>query len=169
MKKTCVLILPILILIGQSALGQAITQKPISSLQLLSSAGDSYKNSSYELDWSLGEILTETNGNSTITLTQGFHQSNYTVTAVDQLENMQFEISAFPNPATDYLTLSIEDPHIENFKYFLTDLNGKVLQESKISTNRQQINLMKLPAGLYFLKVRSLNNIEKTFKIIKSN
>lgn len=43
-------------------------------LQLISSAGESFKNSNYQLDWSIGELVIETYSGNQNMLTQGFHQ-----------------------------------------------------------------------------------------------
>jgi hypothetical protein len=164
-----ILILAILTLSFGIVQGQVLTQDPAPSLQLLGSAGDTYKNSSYQLDWSVGELLTETFAVSQNQLTQGFHQGNYTITAIDQAKDLQFEITAFPNPTTDIVVLGIESQNIEAFRYILTDVNGKILQDRKIESNQQQINLSEMAAGAYFLSVRTNKKAVKTFKIIKSN
>ena len=164
-----VLIFAILILVSVIVQGQVVTQGSMPSLQLLGSAGDTYKNSSYQLDWSLGEVLTESFAGSQNQLTQGFQQGKYTITAIDQAKDLQFEITAFPNPTTDFVVLGIESQDFEAFRYILTDVNGKILQDRKIESNQQQINLSEMAAGAYFLSVRSNKMALKTFKIIKSN
>ncbi len=139
------------------------------SLQLLGSSGDTYKNSNYQIDWSVGELLTETYAGPENLLTQGFHQGNYTITAISEMGNLQLKITAFPNPATDFVILSIESQNLEGLGYLLTDVNGKILQDSQILTKQQQIDLEGIATGAYFLNVRSGKKALKTFKIIKSN
>lgn len=164
-----ILILAILILTSAIVKGQIVTKGSTPSQQLLGSAGGTYRNTYYQLDWSVGELLTETYNGFENTLTQGFHQGEYIITAISQMENLLLKITAFPNPATDFVILNIESQKEEGLGYILTDLNGKILQESKILTNQQQINLEGIAAGVYFLNVQSDKKALKTFKIIKSN
>jgi len=164
-----ILILAILILISVIVKGQVVTQVSTPSLQLLGSAGGTYYNTSYQLDWSIGEILTETYTGSQNSLTQGFHQSNFTITAIAQMKDSPYEITAFPNPTTDYVILKIESEKFIDMNYLLTDITGKVLQESKVGNNTQLINLTGLASGVYFLAAQTKKKTVKTFKIIKSN
>ncbi|MBV5312452.1 MAG: T9SS type A sorting domain-containing protein [Prolixibacteraceae bacterium] len=157
------------ILLGIFVLASLFAYGQTTSLQLVSSAGETFKNSNYQLDWSIGEILTETyNGNLNM-LTQGLHQGKYTITSVDQIKNLQLEISAFPNPATDFVLVKMASEKFENFRFSLSDINGKVLQNGRFTSNLQQINLAGKATGAYFLNVISDQTTVKTFKIIKSN
>ena len=46
----------------------------ITSPSVISSSGNSYNNGGVNMDYTLGEIVVETQTNSTTILTQGFHQ-----------------------------------------------------------------------------------------------
>lgn len=163
MKKPKSILSALLLFVGIFAYGQAVP------LQLVSSSGDTYKNSSYQLDWSIGEILTETYTSSQNTLTQGFHQGTLIITETDQLKDLQFEITAFPNPASDYVILMIAHPRVRNLRFTITAQNGKTLQNGKITEPRQQVSLAGIATGVYFLNVLSDLELLKSFKIIKSN
>lgn len=138
-------------------------------LQLVSSAGETFKNPNYQLDWSVGELVTETYAGNQSMLTQGFHQGKYIITAIKQITDLQFEISAFPNPATDYVHVKIASEKFENLRFSFSDSDGKVLQTGSFTSNLQQINLAGKTTGIYFLKVISDKTTVKTFKIVKSN
>jgi len=97
MKKAASIILTIMLITC------AVVQAQTMSQQLVSSAGDTYKNATYQLDWSMGEIQIETYSNGIVLLTQGFHQGSITVTAIMQTTEQQFQISVFPNPASTTL------------------------------------------------------------------
>lgn len=162
MKQVKVTISAILLVITTISFGQ----EPIQ--QLIGSSGETFKNTHYQLDWSVGEVITESFTGSQNTLTQGFHQGKYTITALEQAKNLQFEITAFPNPATDFVILKIESQKLDDLSYLLTDVNGKILQDRKIESNQQQINLSGIAAGAYFLNVKANKKPVKTFKIKKS-
>ncbi len=162
MKKPKLLLLAMLILACIFVKGQTTL------LQLVSTSGESFKNTNYQLDWSIGEILTETHASPQNSLTQGFHQGKYIITAFDQINDLRFEISAYPNPATDFVTLTINSDKVERSQFKLSDINGKELQTGRLTGNRQQIDLSGIAAGSYFIKVIFNNASIKTFKIIKS-
>jgi hypothetical protein len=139
------------------------------TLEVISATGETYNNTVYQLDWSLGEVLTDTYTGSKEMLTQGFHQGKYIITAVDQFNSFPFEITAFPNPVTNYVILNIGGNEFNRLQYSLADINGKMIQISQVSDKQQQINLQGMTVGTYFLNVFSENKIVKSFKIQKSN
>jgi hypothetical protein len=138
------------------------------SLELVGSCGDIYKNTSYQLDWSIGELQTETYIQTGQQLTQGFHQSNYTVTIVEQINGFHFEISAFPNPTADLINLKIDILRIEGMEYTISDISGDILQKEKIMRNNQQVDFSNYSRGLYFITVLQNGKLCKSFKIIKN-
>ena len=151
-----------LVFSGTLAMSQSIPS------QLLSSGGEIFKNTSYQLEWSLGELQTETLTAGNSMMTQGFHQSNYQVSAVEKFSDSPFEITVFPNPATDIINLKIDSKYIKNPGYTLTDVSGSVLQMKTIEGNQQQINLSGLVTGTYFLNVHTEKQVLQIFKIIKN-
>jgi hypothetical protein len=146
-----------------------IVQGQTTPLQLISSAGETFKNSNYQLDWSIGEILTETYAGNLNMITQGFHQGKYIITSIETIGDLQFEITAFPNPATDFVQVKVGSEKFETFRFSVSDINGKVLQSGRFSENQQQINLAGKATGSYLLTILSGQTPVKTFKIIKSN
>lgn len=156
----------ILIIVGLLLTSMAFSQT--ASPQLISSSGDSFKNANYQLDWSIGESVTASYSEGAYILTQGFHQGVYTITT--ELENrlaIDAKISISPNPTTDLLTLKLESTKLENTQYFLTDISGKILQTSKVTSNIEQLNFATYASGIYFLSLKQENRVIKSFKIIK--
>ena len=141
------------------------TAKP----ELITSSGDNFTSTSQQISWSLGEVVVETftNGNSMIT--QGFQQSSYLVTAIYETEIADMKIVAFPNPATDFVSIQITETNLQTDKYVitLTDIQGKKLLIFNSTTNNPKISLSNYGAGTYFLTVSKIDKILKTFKIIK--
>lgn len=138
------------------------------SQQLIGSAGNTYKNTSYQLDWSIGEILSESYSVTSQNLTQGFQQGNYTITAVEQLKELDFEIRAYPNPATDFIILNVESSKLENLDYSILNMQGYTLQMDKITGDKQHINFSNYDSGTYFIIIKQNNQFFKSFKIIKT-
>jgi hypothetical protein len=160
MKKLFILSLPLLASV--LVFSQSISR------QLVGAAGESYKNASYQLDWSIGELQTETYKATGQTLTQGFHQGNYLVTAIEQAKDLKFEITAFPNPTTDFIGLKFDNSKPASLQYTITDMIGKVLQTGRLCENNQQINFANYTVGTYFIIIKQNNQFVKSFKIIKN-
>ena len=138
------------------------------SPELLSPAGDSFNNTSYQLDWSIGECITATHSEGDYVLTQGFHQSTYAITAIKDLR-ADINMSVYPNPTTDFISLKVESSKAEGMQYTITDFSGKVLQTSNLKSDIEQINFSNYANGVYFLSVKQENNqLIKSFKIIKN-
>ncbi len=159
MKK--VIFLGYVLLLGGAVFAQS------ASPEVVGAAGEHYENATYQLDWTVGEIATETYSDATYTLTQGFHQPGYTVTEVENPEFKNLNITAYPNPASDFITLEKTDEFEKDYKLELIDLSGKVFLSEKFNENKKQLGLSALTNGVYFINVKSNNNIVKSFKIIK--
>ncbi len=142
----------------------------IASPELIGSAGNTYLNGNFSLNWSIGEPVIDTYAESGIILTQGFHQNCYVITAIEDLRS-DIEISVYPNPTTDYINLQlISGFEIRNgdvLQYLITDFGGKILEEGKLFTSIQSLNFSNFASGTFFLKILFKNRIIKTFKIIK--
>ena len=143
------------------------------SPELVSSAGDSFKNSTYQLDWSVGECVTTTHTAGSYTVTQGFHQSNYEVaTLIDNLNNVAIDVKVYPNPTSDFIIVSFNNfpssgGHGNVLK--ITDINGKILLQEKINQQKKQLDFSSYSNGIYFLSVKQGNQLLKSFKIIKND
>ena len=137
------------------------------SPELLSSAGDSFNNTSYQLDWSIGECVTATHSAGSYVITQGLHQNSYVVTSVEDLR-ADIEMSVYPNPTTDFISLKVESSKVESMQYSITDFSGKVLQTSNFAGDIEQINFSNYASGTYFITVKENNQLIKSFKIIKN-
>jgi hypothetical protein len=82
-----------------------------------------------------------------------------------------YEISVYPNPATDRLTVGLNFKENEKAKLTITDMLGKVcsVQElGTVMTGEQHIpvNISNLPSGTYFITLVATNG-SVTSKFVK--
>ncbi len=92
------------------------------------------------------------------------------VTTVDINENLTGKISLFPNPNKGEFILSFDSNQQENIDIKILDNLGKIVFESNeqyIINNSLNINLDKIDVGIYFILVKTNNNILKEKIIIK--
>jgi hypothetical protein len=95
------------------------------------------------------------------------------VTALEEAKGINLSVSAYPNPTTDYLTLSIDNSVKTNhdfslLSYQLYDMNGKLLQSKTINEAQTHIAMDKFIRASYLLSVNQNNTTFKTFRIIKN-
>jgi polyhydroxybutyrate depolymerase len=76
------------------------------------------------------------------------------------LENEAFEL--YPNPANNVITL--KGTFLEALNYEIIDALGKVVATGNVNTTNNTIDISKLKADVYFLKLDS-----RTLKIVKTN
>ncbi len=134
--------------------------------EVFASSGDYFTGANIKLNWTLGEMVTETYTSSGNFLTQGFHQSNYEVAAIDETEENNL-IVVYPNPFTDMLL--VNTGNLKGLNLMVHDLQGKNLMEKNIKKSNVQLDFSAFSPGIYFIKVCKNEKIIKTFKVQKIN
>ncbi len=120
--------------------------------------------------YSVGQLAYTTNTGTNGSVSEGVQQpfEISEVTGIEEAKGINLSVSAYPNPTTDYLTLSISEFEISNLTYQLYDISGKLLQSEKITGNQTNIVMSNLVPANYFVKVIAGNQLIKEFKIIKN-
>jgi hypothetical protein len=136
------------------------------TLQVIGSAGNTATGGNTQLNWTIGEPITNTASNTNNILTQGFNQSALLITAIDEKQNSNITIS--PNPTADFVTINIEENELQNAQYLLHDINGKLILQNKITDKQTKLSFIDLAKAIYFVEVSTNNQKTKTFKIIKN-
>ena len=136
------------------------------SQDVISSQGDTYKDSFASIEFTIGEIVTNTETDGTNDLTQGFHQSNWSLVGVVD-HDLSYEAIVFPNPTEDIL--NIKTQAFENVMYSLYDAQGKLVIQNKLSAAQTLIQVSHLAAGSYSLILNNKTQKLKTFNLIKIN
>ena len=119
--------------------------------------------------YSVGQVVYTTNTGTNGSVAQGVQQpfEIQVVTGIAEAKGINLEVSAYPNPTTDYLVLKVENYDKGNLLYQLFDMNGKLLENKKITGNETSIVMSNLVPATYFVKVTEGNKEIKTFKIMK--
>ncbi len=79
--------------------------------------------------------------------------------------NEQDEISIFPNPVSNYLTISLKG--LNNSVIELFDYSGKIISSFKSINMVATIDVSNLPKGIYFVKTTTMNDVLITKKFVK--
>jgi hypothetical protein len=138
--------------------------------EAIPTSGGNASGSGGTVSYSVGQIVYTNNTGTNGSVSQGVQQPYEIsiITSVEEANDISLTISAFPNPTTDYLTLSIVNFDNKNLSFHLYDITGKMIQESKINVSETKITVTDLPPSTYFLKVTDNQKEVKTFKIVKN-
>ncbi|MEO0470247.1 MAG: T9SS type A sorting domain-containing protein [Bacteroidota bacterium] len=132
--------------------------------EVVASAGETFSNSSLYLEWTLGELMTETYA-GTITLTQGFHQPELQATSVEELASSLGTITVYPNPTTGRIT--IEREKAGQLNLMLLDVSGRVVLQKGFSVLVSDLDLSQLSQGIYILRMSDGERSARSIRIQK--
>jgi hypothetical protein len=163
-----------------------VSGMPVRAQECIPAAGGNATGSGGTASYTAGQVVYTTNTGTTGSAAQGVQQP-YEISVITGLEDalgIDLNCSAYPNPASDIITLKVEDYDIGDLSYQLYDINGIMLENKKIKGNEIIILMGDLSPSVYFLKVINNQkeihhvksnkvgskqfNVVKTFKIIKT-
>jgi hypothetical protein len=155
--------LSVLLLLGLGLTG-------LKAQEVIPATGGNASGSGGSASYSVGQVAYQTHTGTNGSVAQGVQQPYEisVVTGLEEAKSINLSVMAYPNPTTDYLTLSIEEFDMANLSYLLYDNNGKLLQSEKITGNPTSIVMSNLVPATYFVKVTEGNKEVKTFKVIKN-
>ncbi len=134
------------------------------SQEAVTTSGGNYSNSQVSLDYTVGELVINTVGNSQVTITQGFHQSFSEAMEVLEVADLALEMDVFPNPTQSIITIQIKNFEEEVF-FQLFNLQGQQVMSGKFNTSGQ-LDLTTQARGLYQLILTNKEaKLLNTFKI----
>lgn len=132
---------------------------------VFSSQGNSFTNTNFSLDWSLGETIVSTAIATGIVLTQGFQQPSTANISVKKV-NKELNISVFPNPVMDKLTLQWDNKS-EHCMIQILDVKGTVISQCRwMDEDDFSMDWKNYAQGMYFVQL-TVNSESKTIKILK--
>lgn len=121
------------------------------------------------VSYSIGQMAYEFASGSNGNVSQGVQQAFEVFLSVPDV-NPSIIASLYPNPASSTVTLAMDISQIDpKTTYEITDVNGRILREGKVSNNETNIEVGTLPEAIYFFNVISSQNRIKSFKLLKNN
>jgi hypothetical protein len=136
--------------------------------EVISSGGGHANGTGIALSWTIGELVTETFTNGSNILTQGFHQSRLSSTAIDDIPFPGLSLAVYPNPFTCVFNIKVDQGDFSQLEYSLLSINGKVLLNKKMTRDLTQIEMQTFATGNYLLRInRRTGEPVKTYKVVK--
>ncbi|MBU1012059.1 MAG: T9SS type A sorting domain-containing protein [Bacteroidetes bacterium] len=132
-------------------------------------SGGNATGSGGSVSYSIGQIIYTTNTGLNGSVTHGIQHpfEISVVTSIEEVNGILLEIVLYPNPASNFIKLIIENYEVGNFRYQLYDINGNILLDNKVEGNETNIVISNLVSATYFLKLTDRKKVIKTFKIVK--
>jgi hypothetical protein len=151
-------IIPIVVFIsyGFSSFGQ----------NALSAAGGHFKTSGGSTSFTVGQVAYVLKKGTGSYLNEGVQQV-YTkkTTPIEELVYLK-EVQLFPNPTQETITLILSSKEDIQVRYSIMDYLGKEIRNGNILSEKSEISLRDLPAGNYFISLKSKKE-NRIFKIVK--
>ncbi len=167
-KKNC-------LVIGFFAIGFWVSAQTLSP-EVIAPGGAESQAPSITLEWTLGELMVETQSAEKNLLTEGFHQPVLTVFEMPTIlfhesgtATTEMNIRVWPTPVQYALTIQLEIPTNEKVLLELYNLSGKRLHAQSISSHGStELDFSNHVPGSYFLKCsQSDGTLFKSFVIVK--
>lgn len=90
------------------------------------------------------------------------------VVGVDDYPDITLSATIYPNPTTNYLTLSLSDNYeLTGLECRIFDANGKFLDRKTVTEFRTELDLTRYAIGTYFVNLYRAKQLMKSFKVIK--
>lgn len=137
--------------------------------EIIATSGDYYTSLNNSLSWTMGECIIETFTGSNNMLTQGFQQSSYLATPIQESMNEEYSFSIYPNPASSFVSICTDSKGMKKLRADMFDLSGRMLY-SEAFENNLQMNLSGYANSSYFIRIYDeKNNVVQTYHLQKNN
>ncbi|MCB9185764.1 MAG: T9SS type A sorting domain-containing protein [Flavobacteriales bacterium] len=138
------------------------------SPEVIASAGEHFDNGTVQLSWTLGEVMIDTYDNGTNILTQGFHQTELTVTAIEEtLADIRLNI--YPNPTSEYLNIELGNNE-KDISLQLFDMSGKLVHKDVINAynTKYVLPMQSVATGKYLVRMQTEDGkMNSTHQVVK--
>lgn len=145
----------------------------LSAQEATSSAGGDISGKGGSVSYTLGQVSYTSISVSDITFGEGVQQafdktSGIIIPGETSSSDLTIDCIVFPNPTTNYVTLTVRNSNFKDLKYLLYDTSKNLIKQENIQTASTVVSMVDLPTGTYLLTVMNpKKNILRIFKIIK--
>lgn len=154
-----------------SALILVLSLGTIKAQDAVPSAGGESSGVGGTASFTVGQTFSAIHEGATGSLAEGVQQPIEISVVSGIIETgIDLNISAYPNPTTNFLYLKVDastSQSVNTMRYQLYDLNGRMIASEKIVSDVTTIETFQLSPATYFVKVLGDDKELKTFKVIK--
>jgi hypothetical protein len=137
--------------------------------QSANASGGDASGSSGTASYSVGQVVYTYSTASSGSSNQGVQQPyEIFTTGIDTHEEIQLEMTVFPNPTLSTINLRIDAGAWEDMSLELYNALGQFITADRIVSSNTEVPMQGLAAGKYLLRVMNDQTTLKTFSIIKN-
>jgi hypothetical protein len=92
----------------------------------------------------------------------GWATLQFTPVGIDQLPGSGKGITAYPNPVKDMLIINVAGKLGTDAVITISDVTGKAVRNINVTSNKTEVDMRNLPAGMYVIKYSDKERIEVT-------
>ena len=167
MKKLIILFLSLMLA------GPALTYLQAQQIHAsVNASGGNASGTGGSVSYSVGQVFNTTAFGTNGSVSEGVQQPfEISVLSGVDITGIDLYYAVYPNPTSGKLTLKLDastTPDIRSMRYQLYDVNGKMLQNDRLTEYETSIEMSNFNSATYFLKVTKNNKEVKLFKIIKN-
>lgn len=121
----------------------------------VTSSGGQATGSGGTSSYTVGQIVYSSNSGTSGSVAHGVQQP-YEISVVSGFEDakdISLICSVYPNPTTHLLILKVENYSIENLRYHLYDIQGKLLESIVVSADQTSIDMNKYTPATYLINI----------------
>ena len=136
--------------------------------EVIASAGEHFDNGTTQLSWTLGEVVIDTYDNGTNILTQGFHQTQLTVTSIEETL-ADIRVNLYPNPTSEFLNIELGNNE-KDINLQLFDMSGKLVHKDVINAydTKYVLPMQSVSTGKYLIQMQSEDGkMNTTHQVVK--
>lgn len=122
------------------------------------------------VSFSVGQVFYHSFHTESGSVAEGVQQpfEIWVVTSIYEAIGITLNISAYPNPTKDILTLEVKDFDPTGLTYQLFDISGEIQKDELITDYTTKIDMSGLVSAIYFIRLMKNKQEVKTFKIVKN-
>ncbi len=125
---------------------------------------------SININWTLGEAFVATRMQTTLILTEGFHQKEDVSTISPTIEltgDRSTIVTISPNPSEGLLYITLDKTPDLLLQATVSDLLGRTLHRIRLSAKQTIIDIHNLPSGIYVVSILDGKNPPRGATIVK--
>jgi type 1 fimbria pilin len=133
--------------------------------EVVATSGNSFSSSGATIEFTVGEVTTNTLSGGGNTLTQGFHQPEIHFFSIDKNED-EFTFNLYPNPTDQYVTVASTTEEVLQVHIYAT--SGQAIEVSNVFTKQITLDLQSMASGSYIMIITNASGKPlKNYTIIK--
>ena len=132
----------------------------------VSASGSQLKSTGGAMNFTVGQVVFTSKPGSSGRMSEGVQQVYPAkVTPVNELVHLR-EVTLFPNPTDELLTLNIPNLGTDYVTYMILDATGRMLRTGLVQSALSDISLRGLASGTYHILLKTGTEF-RPFKVIK--